>query len=183
MLISIRGLDETRLSDTKRCDGTFVIDSYLQVHAENGVIRTSPFAAQPHTKRYAEDAFDPRAYIANPDKVLYLAYCDEQVAGQLRLCKYWNRYAYVEDIVVDAAFRRRGVGRALIEQAKHWTISNHLPGIMLETQNNNVAGCRLYERCGFILGGFDVYLYRGIDPGTEEVALYWYWEAKEVGKV
>jgi streptothricin acetyltransferase len=45
---------------------------------------------------------------------------------------------------------------------------------MLETQNINVAACLFYQRCGFTLGGFDRYLYRGLDPSTEEVALYWY---------
>ena len=49
-----------------------------------------------------------------------------------------------------------------------------LPGIMLETQNNNVAACRFYESCGFHLGGFDRELYRGITPDTDETALFWY---------
>lgn len=176
MQLTILALDETHLSDVNLCDGTFSIDSFLQIHTENGVIRTRLVAVPPHTKRYKEDPFDPRSYIASQDRILYLAYCDGQVAGQIRLCRYWNRYTYIEDIVVDTSFRRRGVGRALIEQAKCWTEEQHLPGIMLETQNNNVAACRLYESCGFVLGGFDAYLYRGIDPGTDEVALYWYWQ-------
>jgi hypothetical protein len=45
---------------------------------------------------------------------------------------------------------------------------------MLETQNINVAACRLYERCSFVLGGFDACLYRGVMPGTREIALFWY---------
>ena len=42
------------------------------------------------------------------------------------------------------------------------------------TQSNNVAACRLYERFGFRLGGFDRDLYRRLDPATQEVALFWY---------
>jgi streptothricin acetyltransferase len=45
---------------------------------------------------------------------------------------------------------------------------------MLETQNNNVGACKLYEACGFTLGGFDRYLYRGEMPDTREIALFWY---------
>ena len=45
---------------------------------------------------------------------------------------------------------------------------------MLETQDNNVPACRLYERCGFQLRGFDTHLYKGHDPATGEIALYWY---------
>jgi len=59
-------------------------------------------------------------------------------------------------------------------RAVAWAETKQLPGIMLETQNNNVAACRFYERCGFKLGGFDRYLYKGITQSTEEIALYWY---------
>lgn len=45
---------------------------------------------------------------------------------------------------------------------------------MLETQNNNLGACRLYERCGYVLGGMDHLRYRGIDAQTREVALFWY---------
>jgi streptothricin acetyltransferase len=75
---------------------------------------------------------------------------------------------------VGANFRRQGIGRRLIEQAIDWAKARGLPGLMLETQNNNVAGCHLYEACGFHLGGFDQDLYRAIDPNTTEIALYWY---------
>ena len=49
---------------------------------------------------------------------------------------------------------------------------------MVETQNNNVAACKLYERCGFRLSGFDQDLYRGQDPETTEIALFWYWRPR-----
>lgn len=34
--------------------------------------------------------------------------------------------------------------------------------------------CRLYASCGFILGGFETCLYRGIMPGVHEIALFWH---------
>ena len=46
--------------------------------------------------------------------------------------------------------------------------------MMLETQNNNLGACRLYERCGYVMGGIDHLRYRGIDPQTREVAIFWY---------
>jgi hypothetical protein len=30
------------------------------------------------------------------------------------------------------------------------------------------------QSCGFGLGGFDAYLYRGVMPGTHEIVLFWY---------
>jgi ribosomal protein S18 acetylase RimI-like enzyme len=47
---------------------------------------------------------------------------------------------------------------------------------MLETQNNNVRACYFYESCGFRIGGFDNLLYRGLDPDTDEVAIYFYFQ-------
>ncbi|MCY1188690.1 hypothetical protein D3C81_1499100 [compost metagenome] len=55
-----------------------------------------------------------------------------------------------------------------------WARKKQLPGVMLETQNNNLGACRLYQDYGFELGGIDRLRYRGIDPETAEVALFWY---------
>jgi streptothricin acetyltransferase len=174
MKLSIQELNSDRLPDVNRCDSTFTVDSKLLLSAENGVIDYTLVQVQPYQKRYPSEALDAAAYIANPDRVIYLAYIEDQVAGQIRLSRHWNRYAYVEDIVVDPLFRRQGIGRALIEQAIAWAKVSSCPGIMLETQNINTAACRLYARCGLQLGGFDTCLYRGILPGTDEIALYWY---------
>ncbi len=65
-------------------------------------------------------------------------------------------------------------GRRLMEQAIRWARERGLPGVVLETQNINLAACRLYESCGFVLRGFDGYLYRGIEPDSREIALFWY---------
>ena len=67
-----------------------------------------------------------------------------------------------------------GVGRALMDRAIAWAVERGLPGVRAETQSNNVPACKLYESCGFRLGGFDRDLYRGLDEGTTEVALFWY---------
>jgi ribosomal protein S18 acetylase RimI-like enzyme len=174
MTITIEALSTERLGDVNRCDGVFRIDSRLKLSAEAGVIHYTVEQVPPYEKRYLVDAFEAADYIANPDRVIYLAYRDGQIAGQVRLCRYWNRYAYIEDLVVDASARREGIGQALMREAMAWAKTRGFPGIMLETQNNNVAACNLYERCGLTLAGFDICLYRGIDPENEEIALYWY---------
>ena len=174
MTITIEELSSERLGDVNRCDGVFLVESRLRLSAEASVIHYTVEEVPPYEKSYPLDTFETADYIANPDKALYLAYQDGQVAGQVRLCRYWNRYAYIEDIVVDASARREGIGQALMRKAIDWTKARGCPGIMLETQDNNVAACRLYERCGFMLAGFDACLYRGIDPASEEIALYWY---------
>ena len=174
MEVVIKELDERNVGDIGTCDGEFTVDSKLVLHAENNEIRYTTISVPSFKKRYRQDEVDYAAYVDHPDKTAFLAYVNGQMAGHIILRKYWNRYAYIEDIVVDVRFRRRKVGRALIAQAKRWATERGLPGIMLETQDNNVGACRLYESCGFELRGFDTHLYKGIDSDTDEIALYWY---------
>jgi streptothricin acetyltransferase len=174
MEITICPLDGTNRADINGVDGSFTVNAHLSLHARDGQISYIIEPVQPYIKRYPAEQFDWGTFIGNPDKAIYLAYVDGQLAGQIILWKNWNGYGYIEDIAVEVIFRRQGIGRRLIEQAVAWSKARELPGLMLETQNNNVAGCQLYEACGFHLGGFDQELYRAIDPDTEEIALYWY---------
>lgn len=88
--------------------------------------------------------------------------------------KNWNSFAYIEDIKVDKKYRVLGDGRSLINQAKQWAKKGNMPGIMLETKNNNVLACKFYEKCGFVIGGFDFLVYTGLHEKSGEVAIYWY---------
>ncbi len=174
MALTIQPLNRSTLPDVNRCDGSFTVDSVLALRIEDGLLHITPVPVEPYMKRYPQEDRDWSDYIENREKALFLAYLDGKLAGQVQVRLNWNRFACIEDVVVDAALRRHGVGRALIERAVLWAAEKELPGVMLETQNNNVAACRLYESCGFELAGFDRYLYRGLDPYTEEIALYWY---------
>jgi streptothricin acetyltransferase len=180
MQITIQPLNEQNIHDLNRCDGTFIVDALLILHTENGHLRYTITPVSPYKKRYLHSEIDPSLWIRHPDdqQATFFAYLDtqldRQLAGQIILLKNWNGYAYIEDIAVDANCRQRGIGRVLIQQAMEWAKAKQLPGIMLETQNNNVAACLFYQRCGFELGGFDKYLYQALHPGTEEIALYWY---------
>jgi len=180
MELVIKELDEINIKDAGQCDGEFVIDTKLILHTENNQIRYTVIDQPTTKKRYGKDDVDYSAYIDNPERTVFLAYVDGKVAGQIILRKNWNKYAYIEDVAVDVNFRRLGIGQALMAQAKRWAKEKQLPGIMLETQTNNVRACKFYESCGFKIGGFDNYLYKGIEANTDEVALYWYFHFIEV---
>ena len=174
MGITIEELNPGNIKDLYACNGEFVIDSRLALSVEDDQIRYRIVKIPETRKRYPHEALDVNACLDDPDKSVFFASVDEEIAGQIILRVNWNKYAYIEDIVVDAKFRRRGIGRRLISQARQWARARGLAGLMLETQNNNVAACKLYEKCGFRLGGFDRYLYKGLDSATDEIALYWY---------
>lgn len=105
----------------------------------------------------------------------HVAFFRNQPAGELRCGPHWNGYLYVHDLVVGVAFRGQGVGKALVRHATERAKSLGLYGVTLETQNTNLPACRLYERCGFVLGGFDRLLYQALTPTSTEAALFWYW--------
>jgi streptothricin acetyltransferase len=174
MDIVIRKMDDHSLQDLNRCDGVFTVTSQLVLNMEDGRLGYTIVPVPPHEKRYPTDEINARDYIDHPEKAVFLAYADGELAGQIRLLKWWNAYAYIDDIVVDVKHRRKGIGRKLLAKAVEWAKAGGFPGLMLETQNNNVAGCNLYKSFGFELGGYDRFLYKGLHPATDEVALYWY---------
>jgi ribosomal protein S18 acetylase RimI-like enzyme len=174
MDITIREMDERTIPSAKHYGSSFEVTSKLVLNAENGKITYTIVDVPRYVKQYGREEFDSAAYVSNPERVIFLAYVDDELAGQIRLLRNWNAYAYIEDIAVNESCRGKGVGQALMEHAIAWAKSKGFPGMMLETQNNNVAGCRLYARCGFELRGFDTHLYKAVDPGTDEIALYWY---------
>ena len=160
-------------------DGLITVDSIARPRLDAGVPGYDVSPVEPFTKRYGLSPDELRDAIARSDRSAMLARADGRVVGRLLVSEHWNRYAWIEDLVVDAGSRRLGAGRALMGWAEGWARSRGLPGIMLETQNVNVAACRFYERCGFVLGGFDQWLYRGFDPDTIEVAFFWYRDLRE----
>jgi streptothricin acetyltransferase len=109
-----------------------------------------------------------------PAPVVFFADVNGILAGRIRMVAWWNQFAYVDDIVVNPEYRGAGVGRALLEHGIQWARENNFPGVMLETQDDNVAACTLYQKYGFVLSGFDHNVYKAINPNTKETALYWY---------
>ncbi len=174
MKIIIREIDQYNVEDFDRCDSSFTVSSKLILNAENGTISYTIVDVPPYTKQYRAEEFDSKFYLDHPDRAIFFAYLEEELAGEIRLRKNWNGYAYIDSIAVDSKFRNQGVGRALIKQAMEWAKTKDFPGVMLETQDNNVTACHFYENCGFELRGFDTHLYKGLNPDADEIALYWY---------
>ena len=174
MNITVREVDQSTVQHIKTYGSSFEVRAKLLLGAEDGKISYTIVDVPPYIKQYDPEHVEPETYVANPDRIVFFAYVDEELAGQIRVLKNWNGYAYIDDIAVEPKYRGHGVGRALMERAIEWAKARGFPGMMLETQDNNIPGCRLYANCGFELRGFDTHLYKAQNPSTDEIALYWY---------
>jgi ribosomal protein S18 acetylase RimI-like enzyme len=172
MDITIRKRDSQESPQTYSFSRKSMVNSRLKLEIESEKLIYTVVPVQPYEREvHAEDVnygFD------DVGPTIFFAEVDGQLAGRIKMLRWWNRFAYVEDIVVNPEFRGRGVGRQLLERGIQWARENNFPGVMLETQDDNVPACTLYQSCGFVLSGFDRNLYKAINPHTKETALYWY---------
>lgn len=169
-------LSEVLLGDMGRANEPFWVFGRIVPQLRGGVWSyTEEIFPEPYEKTYPADENDWRAYISGEDKAAFLAYMDGKCAGQIVLRRDWNRYAFIEDIAVAASARRQGVGTALMERAKEWAAQGGMQGLALETQDNNLAACRFYAKCGFAVGAVNTMLYRNFErPYCDETAVFWY---------
>jgi len=174
MEIQIRKMDSQSIHQVDRFDRNSIVNSHLVLRVEDNNITYSIVPVEPYEKILSIDAEDYTTFIDNPQKTIFFADVDGKPVGQIKMVPWWNKFTYIEELAVNAEFRGKGVGRALMMRAIEWAKGQGFPGITLETQDNNVPACRLYERCGFELRGFDTHLYKGLNPSTDEIALYWY---------
>jgi streptothricin acetyltransferase len=173
MNVQIQKINSENKHHVNQFDRKFTVKEKLTLSLENGNLTYSIVSVTPYEKEIPiEDVEDLTAFIDNDEKIIFLAFVNDQPAGQIKMIKWWNEYAYVDDLIIAPQYRGRGVGKSLIAEAVRWSREKRFPGIMLETQDDNVAACKLYQACGFVLGGFDAYTFKNIKPN--EIALFWY---------
>jgi ribosomal protein S18 acetylase RimI-like enzyme len=171
MDIAIRRADTSLFQAALSADFSFLVDAYLEPDFRHPVDQWQRHPVEPHIKDYRTDGDEEEDL---RDHALFVAMLGTAVIGRISVTRNWNGYGLLDHFGVGRDHRRGGIGRRLFEQAKAWAMAQGLPGLTLETQNNNLAACRFYERQGFELGGIDRFFYRGLEPATREVALFWY---------
>ena len=82
----------------------------------------------------------------------------------------WHARLVLWFLYIAPAYRRRGVGRALLERVEAYGRQAGATHVWLETSNVNVPGVAAYERLGYALCGADRLYYGAYMPG--ESALY-----------
>lgn len=173
-VLSIRVADEQFEDYILNGEFTFTVRGYASVRVGEPVAAWPVTEVIPYEKNYGVDSLEFSERRMSGDSTVLVAWLGEEAVGHVVLRAHGNGFAHIDELAVDIPARRNGVARSLLESACRWSQSRRLAGIMLETQNNNLDACRLYEDFGFVVGGVDHLCYRGIDPQTREVAIFWY---------
>ncbi len=178
MEITIRKIEPNESPQTKSFSRKSMVNSRLVLGIENEKLGyTIAQVDEPYEREvpaqdteYGFDEAGPTIFFAEAGAM----HASPLLAGRIRMLKWWNQFGYVEDLAVNPEYRGMSIGRKLLEHGIQWTRENGFPGVMLETQDDNVPACMLYQSCGFVLSGFDRNVYKAINPNTKETALYWY---------
>jgi ribosomal protein S18 acetylase RimI-like enzyme len=99
------------------------------------------------------DAEQGQQFLGHPDTLLLVARWDGKACGFLsayRLQRFDHRRAEVllYEIGVEEPFRRRGVGRALVEEAKRWAAELAADELWVLTEDDNTPARALYAAAG-----------------------------------
>ena len=172
MEITIRKIDSHESPQTKSFSRKSAVTSRLVLGIENEKLVYTITPVEPYEREVFAEDFDYGFDETGP--TIFFAEADGRLAGRIKMMRWWNRFAYVEDLVVNPQYRGLGIGRQLLERGIQWARENAFPGVMLETQDDNVPACTLYQSSGFVLSGFDRNVYKAINPHTKETALFWY---------
>ena len=74
---------------------------------------------------------------------------------------------WVHHLVVARAYRRRGIGSALLRHGARWAWANGLERIMIVVQSKNYPGIRFCQKFGFEFCGFNDRYF-----GNQDIALW-----------
>ena len=112
-----------------------------------------PVAADPDDQA---DIF--RAHLEHPDAEVFVAELDGAIAGAVSLwvrprLNWTTPEAWIPDLYVDPAFRRRGAARALLDACVAAARERGCHRLVLESGHERAEAHQLYESYGFTHGG------------------------------
>lgn len=168
-------MNHLNMKDFNKCNEGFNVFGRIIPTYENNVwTYTEEIFSIPYLKKYEDDEIDI-SYVEDKEKAVFFYYVDHNCVGKIKLRSNWNGYGLIEDIAVGTAYRKNGVGTALINRAMEWAKVNNMCGLMLETQDINVSACNFYAKNNFVIGAVDTMLYSNF-PSANEIAIFWYYK-------
>jgi RimJ/RimL family protein N-acetyltransferase len=134
-------------------DAESLVELAGEVGGEEGawLLSTAEWRSVADERRYV------RAVRRHPDAAVFVAEADGRIVGRLSLARDVHpasRHVADLGLMVAAAYRRRGVGRALLEQAVAWADSVGVRKLELHVFPWNEPAVALYTSFGFEREGF-----------------------------
>ena len=177
-MIEIHRLEDFSVETLNRLTGAYTCTETYRVRWEE----TDGAAAftlervaleQPHSGRYDHiDAAWVEEYL-RPADYAFGAYAGAELVGALfASTRAWNGTLWVHDFHVAAAWRGKGVGRALMDHAAAAAKQAGLRAIVCETQNQNANAIQAYRALGFRLEGVDISYYSNEDYPDRGIAVF-----------
>ena len=93
-----------------------------------------------------------RQLIESANSHLFFLMKGEEIAGMLTVGIYFSPTggkAWIEDVVVDQAFRGQGLSKLLVAHAIEFTRSQGIPSLMLTSNPKRIAANKLYQTMDF----------------------------------
>ena len=173
-MIEIRMIDESRAGDINVKNEPFtvfgrMIPSYIN---ERWNYTTEIFPKDKCFEMcFPDENYD---YAAMKDEYVFVgAYESGKCVGLAILKRGWFKYMYLEDLKVNSLYRGRGIGKALTDKSFEIAKDAGLLGLYTVGQDNNLAACEFYIKCGFQIGGFDNRVYDGTSQqGKADIIFY-----------
>lgn len=94
-----------------------------------------------------------QAIVASGTSHLFILECEGIPVGMLTIGEYLaptGRKMWIEDVVVDEAYRGRSFGAMLVKHAMEFAASSGGGALMLTSRPSRVAANALYRSCGFL---------------------------------
>lgn len=111
-----------------------------------------------YIKPAKQDANFIRFTIIEDDSDILIATFENEVVGFLLIketttppytCLVEHKYAFIVDVIVGKRYQNKGIGSALLEEAKKWAAYRHLDYLELNVLTENKGAKSLYEKHGF----------------------------------
>lgn len=93
-----------------------------------------------------------RQIISQENTHLFFLLADKKIAGMLTVGIYYSPTggkAWIEDVIVDEAYRGQGLGKQLVEHAIQYVKTQSIPLLMLTSRATRTAANKLYRQAGF----------------------------------
>ncbi|TFG29550.1 GNAT family N-acetyltransferase [Candidatus Thorarchaeota archaeon] len=128
----------------------------------------------PYVKKWESSEEQETSYNRVVEQGLSLgAYDEDRLVGiAIAEKQEWNLTLWIWEFHIDIEYRKRGLGRQLMDRLEKIGKENECRVMVCETQNTNVPAIRFYRSAGFEVGAVDLSYYTNSDVSDFEVAVF-----------